>query len=228
VGPFDVYAEASYRERPDTPIYALNLPPGLSTAQVAPYLAALLQNGQSLPPNIQNAIQGVDLSRLFQGSTPAGNYVQVSGGFNYQFPWKENRQAIVGGEYFYNSLGYDNSLYYPALIFNGAFVPFYTGQHYGAIYATAEGPDELKHTAYTFSNLANLSDLSFISRVDFSWRALTYLTFEAYGDVHYGNRGGEFRFSLNTPAFIYNGVPIPPLLIRPTLFDVGVGLRIAI
>jgi hypothetical protein len=228
IGPFDVYAEAAYRERPDTPLYSLQLPGGLTAAEVAPYITSLLQNGQSLPPNIQNAIQGFDLSKIFGGSTPAGQYVQVSGGFNYQFAWKENRQAIAGVEYFFNRLGYTNSLYYPALIFNGNFFPFYTGRHYAAIYATAEGPDELKHTNYTFSNLANLSDQSFISRIDFSWRVLTYLTFEAYGDVHYGNRGGEFRFALDTPALQFNGQSVPPLFIAPPTFDLGVGLRIAI
>jgi hypothetical protein len=154
--------------------------------------------------------------------------VQVSGGANYSFGWKENRLATLGAEYFFNRLGYTNSLYYPVLIFNNAFTPFYTGRHYAAIYLTAEGPDELKHTSYTFSNLGNLSDMSFISRVDFSWRVLTYLTFEAYADVHYGNQGGEFRFSINTPSFGFNGVVLPPIYVPPPTYDLGVGLRIAI
>jgi len=199
VGPLDVYAEAALFSDAPTPSYHLT---GAPTA-------------------------GEDVSSLYTLDVPRGPFVQVSGGVKYDFAWKENRQATLGVEYFYNQLGYGKAEIYPVLIFTGSYQPFYTGTHYGAVYLTAEGPDELKHTSYTFSTIANLSDGSLISRVDFSWRFLTYLTFEAYGDEHYGTKGGEFNFELHTPPLTNNGVPIAALSIPTTLYDLGMGLRLS-
>lgn len=199
LGPFDVYAEAALYEHAPTPTYN--------------FLGA--------------PAAGQDVSTIYSVGNLRGPLVQASGGITYEFGWRENRQATLGAEYFYNQLGYNKANIYPVLIFLGQYQPFYTGKHYAAVYLTAEGPDELKHTSYTFSTLSNLSDGSAISRVDFSWRLLTYLTFEAYADYHYGTRGGEFNFALNTPALTFNGNAIPPVNLSPTLYDVGMGLRLS-
>ncbi len=200
LGPFDVYAEAALLTQAPVPRYQV------AAAAPAP---------------------GTDLSTLYSVDGSRGPFVQVSAGANYTFAWEENRTATAGVEYFYNQLGYDHASVYPVLIFLNAYQPFYTGRHYGALYATAEGPDELKHTSYTFSTISNLSDGSLVSRVDFSWRFLTYLTFEAYGDEHYGTRGGEFRFALNTPALTSQGAPVRPVNLPPTVYDIGMGLRLS-
>jgi hypothetical protein len=171
---------------------------------------------------------GTNVANAFSATPLANPSVQVSGGLNHDFAWKENRQATIGAEYFYNQAGYSDKSVYPALIFTGNYQPFYTGRNYAAIYLTAEGPDEAKHTSYTFSTLANLSDKSFISRMDLSWRILTYLTFDTYLDGHYGAPGGEFNFALSTPVLTNNGVPIPPINISPTYFDLGLSLRVSI
>jgi hypothetical protein len=169
---------------------------------------------------------GIDLSSQYTATGLVGPEVQVSGGLNYDFAWKENRQATVGFEYFYNQNGYTNPSIYPVLMFLGQFEPFYTGRQYAAIYLTAEGPDNEKHTSYTFSTLGNFSDNSFISRIDFSWRFLTYLTFEAYIDGHYGTQGGEFNFALMTPELTYQGTAIPAQNIPATITDIGMSLRL--
>ena len=200
LGPFDVYAEAALSSQPPGPRFKLT---GL------------------------RATPGADLSTLVTADTTRGPFLQASGGVNYTFGWRDNREATVGAEYFYNQLGYDTPKIYPVLIFLGGYQPFYTGKHYAALYATAEGPDELKHTSYTFSTLGNLSDGSFLSRLDFAWRFLTYLTFEAYGDEHYGTRGGEFRFALATPPLRFQGSVIQPINLPPTVYDVGMGLRLS-
>jgi hypothetical protein len=199
LGPFDVYAEAAVQTRSSVPRYTLT---GVPTP-------------------------GADISTLYVVDQSRGPFLQASGGGNYTFAWKDNREATVGVEYFYNQLGYDKAAIYPVLIFLGGYQPFYTGKHYGAFYATAEGPDEAKHTSYTFSTIGNLSDGSFISRLDFAWRFLTYLTFEAYGDEHYGTRGGEFRFELHTPALVSQGAAVRPINLPATVYDVGMGLRLS-
>jgi hypothetical protein len=81
--------------------------------------------------------------------------------------------------------------------------------------------------------VGNLSDRTFLSRLDFSFVVLTYLTFQIYGQFHYGKPGGELRFTLPS------SIPAPPVLqeigfkaipdpfTTPTpLFDVGLGLRV--
>ncbi len=201
LGPFDIYAESSYITAPPNPLY-------------------------QIPGGTLNSSS--DLSTQFT-STPLSNQLfQVSGGINYSFAWTDNRQATFGVEYFYNQLGYTNSNAYPVLLLLGQYQPFYLGRNYAGVYLTAEGPDKDKHTSYTFSTLGNLSDNSFISRIDFSWRFLTYLTFEAFVDGHYGTPGGEFYFSMNTPAVTYQGSSIPAVNVPLAVADVGLALRLAL
>ena len=190
--------------------------------------AALLGEAPSPQYQVQPLTAGADISNLAVATPNSGPLLQVSGGLNQSFGWKENRQATIGVEYFYNQAGYADASVYPALIFFGQYQPFYTGRHYAALYATAEGPDAEKRTSYTFSTLSNLSDRSLISRLDFSWRVLTYLTFEAYGDAHYGTSGGEFNFSLTTPALAYQGNSIAAIAVPATVFDLGLGLRMSL
>ncbi|MFI5303669.1 MAG: hypothetical protein ACHQYP_02630 [Nitrospiria bacterium] len=198
LGPFDVYTDLAYLTEPQNLMYQIH----------------------------DGLVSGIDLSSQYTATGLAGPEVQISGGLNYDFAWKENRQATVGFEYFYNQNGYTNPSIYPVLMFLGQFEPFYTGRQYAAIYLTAEGPDNEKHTSYTFSTLGNFSDNSFISRIDFSWRFLTYLTFEAYIDGHYGTQGGEFNFALMTPALTYQGTAIPAQNIPATITDIGMSLRL--
>ncbi|PWU21790.1 MAG: hypothetical protein C5B49_02020 [Bdellovibrio sp.] len=201
LGPCDIYLEASYVKSPTSPNYQLNAG-GVTT--------------------------GADIGTLYSTYYPNTPAVQATAGINYSFAWRDNRQATIGFEYFSNPLGYSNPNVYPILIFLGQYQPFYTGQSYGALYLTAEGPDAEKHTSYTFSVLGNLSDGSFIARIDFSWRFLTYMTFEAYVDNHFGTPGGEFNFTLNTPALTsQTTTTIPPINIPPTVADLGLALRMS-
>ncbi len=199
LGPFDVYGEAAYMTSTSAPHYRLTSAP----------------------------TTGADLSTLYSEREMHGPIYQVSGGLNYSFGWKTNRLATAGVEYFYNDEGYDESSAYPVLILLGRYKGFYTGRNYAAIYLTAEGPDESKHTSYTFSTLGNLSDSSYISRLDFNWNFLTYVTFGAYYAQHYGRKGGEFNFALNTPALTYQTAPVPAVNVPQTVFDLGMSLRVA-
>jgi hypothetical protein len=200
LGPFDVYAEASLLTSAPDPIYQL----------------------------VATPTEGADVSTLVSENTPEGNFFQVSGGAGYSFAWKENRLATLGAEAFYNELGYGDRGIYPMLIFLGEFQPFYLGKKYAGLFLSAEGPDAAKNTSYMFSTLGNLSDRSFISRLDFSWKVLTYLTFEAFADVHFGNEGGEFNFSLETPGLTYQGNAIFAIDLPRTLFDLGIGIKMGL
>jgi hypothetical protein len=146
-------------------------------------------------------------------------------GATWSWKYSDEDTLTIGAEYFYNSLGYTDPAIYPALIFYRDYVPFYVGQQYGGLFLLLPKPGRWNDTNFTFSTLGNLSDRTFISRIDYDVMLLTYLRFEAHVAVNYGPRGGEFRFALDV-------VPPPqtfdPIHVPPAMLDLGVGLRISL
>jgi hypothetical protein len=181
-----------------------------------------------------------------QGSMPAGLYsftgyeTQVVGGINYSRKYNDNDAWTAGIEYFYNHPGYDNASAYPALLqaafFSGdpsAFPFFYLGRQYGAVYLTLPAPYSWNYTTFTLSTLGNLSDESFITRLDYSVTVLTHLSVEAFAGVHYGHLGGEFRFQLPASVVAANQAALsqfanPAQLTDYPVVDLGVALRLKI
>jgi len=162
-------------------------------------------------------------------------------GGTYSLKYNDNDVFTVTGEYFYNALGYDDPRVYPGLFFSNSLPFFYLGRHYAALSAIAAAPYSWNYTTFTLSTLGNLSDRSFVSRVDYSVTLLTHLTLEAFVGVHYGTRGGEFRAgfdipgqTLGTATTTASGQPavmcnfIPEQAFSPVLLDLGVALRMKI
>jgi hypothetical protein len=209
LGPIDVYAEAALKKGSDTPLY--RLPEGVSFQE-------LIEQAQGLEIRTLEDLKQLPIESYF----PDGLTPQVSGGANYTFAYSENENATVGVEYFYNSTGYNTAIAYPYLIAQGAYQPFYVGQHYAGLYGVLVGPGSWDKTSFILSTLGNLSDRSFTTRLDVLHRALSYLSVELYAAANYGTKGGEFRFALDYPPFQVNGRALVP---APT-FQVGTGLRI--
>jgi hypothetical protein len=173
-----------------------------------------------------------------------GYETQIVGGLNYSRKYNDNDAWTAGFEYFYNHPGYTSaSVYEPALNFaldpkNAALVPngpfslfpfFYLGRHYGAVFASFPAPYSWNYTTFTFSTLGNLSDKSFISRIDYSVTILTHLSVEAFVGVHYGHIGGEFRFELpSSVADRIGGLSGSTTLSSYPILDLGAALRIKI
>jgi hypothetical protein len=209
LGPFDVYAELALKRGSEAPLY--RLPQGISFQE-------LIAQAQDLEIRSLEDLKRLPVESYF----PDGLTPQASGGATYTFAYSENELATVGVEYFYNSTGYSVPIAYPYLIAQGTYQPFYVGKHYGAIYGVLAGPGSWDRTSFVLSNLGNLSDMSFTTRLDVLHRALSYLSVEAFVAVNYGTKGGEFRFALDYPPFELNGRPLLP---APTV-QVGAGLRI--
>lgn len=212
LGPIDVYGELALRKGSDMPLY--RLPGGVSLEDLlgeAP--------GTGGPPTDVGALP-------IEAYFPEGYTPQVSGGANWTFSYADNDTATVGIEYFYNSTGYPTSAVYPYLLLQGQFQPFYTGRHYAAVYGLLSGPGSWDDTNFILSNLGNLSDRSFITRLDLTHRALRYLSVEAFVAVSYGQKGGEFRFALDLPSVNVGGQVTAPLVVAPPTVQAGVGLRI--
>ncbi|MFP2907017.1 hypothetical protein ACLESD_18620 [Pyxidicoccus sp. 3LFB2] len=200
LGPIDVYGELALKEGTDRPLYRL-------------------PEGTTLEDIFQNGIQ-------VESYIPGGLTPQVTGGANYTFAYGENDLAVVGLEYFYNSTGYTSSIGYPYLISQNAYQPLYVGRHYGAAYVFLDRPGPLERTSFNLFTLGNLSDRSFQSQLNMTHRVLTYLTVEAFGSVHYGRKGGEFRLGFTIPDVVVDGEEVKGFTLAAPTFELGVGLRI--
>ncbi len=166
-----------------------------------------------------------DITLRYESYEPSGLTPQVMGGLRWQHKYSDEDSIELGAEYFWNQTGYEDPAIYPWLIANAAFSPFYLGRHYAGVYAYLPNPGSWNQTTFILTTLANLSDRSFVTRLDYSVLVLTYLRFEAYGQVHYGHAAGEFRLAI--PAQTLGGVQVSSAL-AAQVFDAGVALRVSL
>ncbi|HEX3777371.1 MAG TPA: hypothetical protein VHV51_23015 [Polyangiaceae bacterium] len=221
IGDFDFYGELGLRSGGEIDRVSYNAaatapPPYVAPSWQAPSDAALSALEQTV-----DAYYPVYRSN--------GYKAQAVGGLSYSRKYNDNDLFTVGAEYFYNGLGYASPAAYPGLVLphtiglNDSANFFYLGQHYAALYVTFPAPYTLDNHTFTLSTLGNLSDRSFITRLDYSLIALTHVRFEAFASARYGNENGEFRFGVSNLNL--GGVNFSR---APALMDFGLALRIAI
>ena len=115
------------------------------------------------------------------------------------------------------------------LLLDGGFQPFYLGKHYAGFVWSVPSPGDWDDVTFTTSTLANLSDLSVVTRLDVSMTFFTRLRVEAYVMGHYGTPGGELRFELDVPESLEGlDLGIPLSRIPKPVIDWGINLRLAI
>jgi hypothetical protein len=157
--------------------------------------------------------------------------------------YSDEDAVTLGAEWFWQESGYDDPSAYaflalgaPALTGGAAlvtrqdpsaFTSFQLGRQYAAAFVSLPRPGSWNDTTFTLSVLGNLSDRSFLARLDHSVLALTYLRVETFAAVHMGHAGGEFRLDLSLPQ-------LGPVLTtggyvtqRPSV-DLGVALRVSL
>jgi hypothetical protein len=199
------------------------------------YAEAALRSGGTverwrLAPGPAPTLERID----HDGLTP-----QVVAGATWSAKYSDEDVVTVGAEWFWDDTGYRDAAIYPYLLAvpslqPGApspFSPFYLGRHQAALFATLPAPGSWNDTTFTLSALGNLSDRSFVVRLDHSVLALTYLRVETFVAGHLGERGGVYRFALD-PAFL-SAVPAEQRealgpIDRPPVLDVGVALRVSL
>jgi hypothetical protein len=238
----DVYADVGIRSGQDFNVVSRVTDPnaGVPCDPASPMNIGTVPNGATVN----------NLSAQYAVAPLSGTKVQAVGGVNWSHKYNDNDMFTLGGEYFYNQPGYSDPTLYPGLLFNQSGTPmlnfFYTGRHYGALFASFPAPYSWNLSTFTLSTLGNLSDQSFISRLDYSYTLLTHITLEAFVGVHYGTAGGEFRLGFQIPTqYIANAaapeaakpgappVPVPCTVIPgstrdPALIDLGIALRLKI
>jgi hypothetical protein len=174
------------------------------------------------------------IADYFPAQRGSGWKPQVTGGISYTRQYADKDTFTLGAEYFYNGLGYSSAKDYLGLLFprdqtlSNPATFYYLGQHYLGIFATAPAPYSWDNTTFTLSNLTNLTDRSGIVRLDYSLTVLTHMRFEAYGAVHYGQKNGEFRMGIDVDLNLPCSSVTMQYHSSPSLFDLGVGLRVAL
>jgi len=156
----------------------------------------------------------------------SGDWIpQVVAGIEWSAKYSGRDSLTLGLEYFFNDAGTGDASLYPFMLQAGTFVPFYVGRHYLAanLYLPAPGP--LEHTNVSAAFVANLSDHSYIARLDWFATVLTWLDLNAYVMGHFG-QNGELHYSVTIPPLpdvpgLDNGLDVPP-----PLLDVGGGARV--
>jgi hypothetical protein len=178
-------------------------------------------------PAAVDPAKGID--GLVESYELGGLLASATVGASWSVRYNDEDVLMLGAEYFYNPAGAGSRELYPWLIYKGEFTPFYVGQHYAGGYAVLMAPGSWNNTNFVFSTLGNLSDRSFVSRLDYSVVVLTHLRFEAWGAAHYGNKGGEFRFGLEIPAMtLPDDTVIERVSLAAPTFEAGLGLRVSL
>jgi hypothetical protein len=224
IGDIDVYGELGLRSgnEIDRVRYDANgVAPTTPTADNIPANETLADAQRDYLTQTVDAFYPVYQSRGYKS--------QVVGGASYTRKYNDNDTFTLGGEYFYNALGYASPAAYPGLVLphsvslNDSANFFYLGRQYAAVYLSFPAPYSLDNHTFTLSTLGNLSDRSFITRFDYSLVALTHMRFEAFVSARYGNENGEFRFGVSHLKL--GDIPFDR---APALVDFGLALRIAI
>jgi hypothetical protein len=177
---------------------------------------------------------------------PSGPVPQVVLGGSWSHNYTDEDVVNVGAEYFYDQAGYDDPHVYPFLLAGapdpastppfaprdlGAYRPFYLGRHYAGVFVSVPRPGRWNDTTFTLSVLGNLSDKSFVARLDHSVLVLTYLRLETYVAGHLGTRGGEFRLGFELPdeLVVEAGLPSGTKIgVQAPVLDVGVALKVSL
>ncbi len=197
------------------------------------YGEAALRNGSDIPLWRPTTGSGTP-SALFPGYerfAPTDFRPAATLGVNWSLKYSDEDSLTLGVETFYNGAGYSDSKVYPVLLAQEAidsvsyFMPFYLGKYYAGAYLSLPKPGSWNDTTFTLSGIENISDRSYVARLDSNVLLLTYLTLEAYVAGRLGQMGGEFRFgtqmTLASPANVSFKVPAPVL-------DFGLALRVSL
>lgn len=216
-------------QRGHDPRFAVDASVGVSELDF--YTEAALKTGTEVPvfrPR-PGATVATPLVQRYEPYAPDGLTPAITAGVRWEHKYSDEDSFELGGEYFYNRAGYDDSAIYPWLLYQNALTPFYLGRQYAGVYLYLPNPGAWNHTTFILSTIGNLSDRSFVTRLDHSVLLLTYLRLETFAQVHYGASGGEFRLALDVPSQdLGGGAATPTVKLGAATFDVGVAVRVSL
>lgn len=215
IGPLDAYGEAAWRSGNEVDRVTRN--EGYVITEPAPSASELAEG-------------------VFPRYRSPGGKLQLLGGVSYPIAYGDNDSLDVTAEYFYNQLGYTNARPYLGLFIPrdkplaDPATPFYLGRHYAALSLGAERPFSWDLTSLRLTVLGNLSDRSWVTRLDYALTVASHVRLEALAALHLGAARGELRAgsSLTVLDAAGTAVSLAQFSRAPVLFDLGLALRVNI
>jgi hypothetical protein len=133
----------------------------------------------------------------FQEQTSRGTWVQASGGVMTQVRIADIYRMVLRAEGFFNQHGYEDRAFLTWLRSTGDFQPLYFGRFYG-MGQVSLARRSVFAPVVTLTTLANVSDASLFSRLDFGFTPRRDVSVQLFVETPLGPRGGEFRFEPDT------------------------------
>jgi hypothetical protein len=176
-------------------------------------------------PDFSDGVQLEDLQAIERVDRRGDWIPQIVAGADITIAYSDQDTITIGGEYFFNDAGVSNPELYPFMFIEGTFMPFYVGRHYAALFVLLNGPGTWDDTNFFLSGIGNLSDRSFVTRLQYQVRFFNYLSVQAFINYYFG-REGELHLGIDVPP----GGTVPGFengfeIIAP-LLDVGVALTV--
>jgi PAS domain S-box-containing protein len=178
----EVGVDAVFRQH-HRPEYGLSLSSALGPFDVTGEVALRREMDYPLWRRIDGVGTSAAYDQQFEAYLPSSYVPQVSAGLNYRWKLTEERSLTFGAEGFYNALGQDEAEILPWLMYQGAYLPFYTGRYYAAAFASFDSSSLLRSTSVTLTGLTNLSDHSYLARLDVSTQVMTALNVELFASA---------------------------------------------
>jgi hypothetical protein len=139
-------------------------------------------------------------------------FLQSVSGIEHTFKYNSDNSVTVGGEYFFNQLGYDTRDLELYSLITGQSPSLYGGSHYAAAYINLPNPGNWTETSFYLNGIKNLSDKTSVIRLTGSW--LLYKDAEIQGFVgECQGDYGELCFRVPESFKALGALPgIPPIL----------------
>jgi hypothetical protein len=138
---------------------------------------------------------------------------QVTVGIEVPIAYNAEDSITLGAEYFHNEAGYKNADLYPWVVFNGGYKALYFGRDYAAVYAALFGPGQWENTSFLVSGIGNLTDKTFVTRLDIRSQIRTWISWDFSVSYYFGEQG-ELHYTLEVPPvpgneLLENGLTVP-------------------
>ncbi len=181
IGPAEIIASASFAST-SKPLYGLDVSSAIWDFDV--YGEVSYTGGSSLS----------FYSATGRYTDPNRPVTQAVGGISYDFKYSDSDAMTFALEYFYNDAGYTSTSDYASVFAYGGYQPFVLGNRYGSFLVNLQSPGSLEKWGFMLSNIANLMDMSAITKLNIGYTGLGDLRVDLGLTAHYGNSNGEFKF----------------------------------
>jgi hypothetical protein len=115
-------------------------------------------------------------------------------GLSYEMKYSDLESLSLGFEYFHNGDGYKNTNNYAYVLAAEAYVPFYLSQQYFLMSIYIPEPGSWNDTAITLSTIANITDKTYLSKLNFGVTLAQDLSLDLGLSFRLGSTSGELRY----------------------------------